>query len=390
MSFYKRLNDSPWQGVISEVGCGIPFCHDYLMNPGASKTILACHSDYGGLNQPIGMRSVSLENVKRMAANNMLEGSQRKQGDYKPVNNLFGLAYSFAHYEDRDSHGWVYLKTLNIDAYMHFSIKANDSRSFVANVLSQTIQWFVEGFLLTPRSWNSHIRMFPFTLESNHIDVLYGPGVSDVERLSLLKKGTLLAYSNGEFVRVVDLLREDKPIYAGSFNPPHDGHAEIGENAIFELSQHNCYKGYISAEDMLHRMRMIDLAGYPVILSQVPLFVDKHAILNSYHPREYIYRMGVDSWNRFIAIDQYPVHDYLEPRLQNSKFEVYGREGEMMGSNILTKKLNATFIESSRAASSTEVRDGNLNYVDPKVKKYIIDNGLYELSCEKLLTSQDR
>ena len=70
MSWYDKVNDSPWMGSICEVGIGVPFQASFLEVPGASKTILFTHCPYHKELQNLefkNSRSVSYETASLYA-----------------------------------------------------------------------------------------------------------------------------------------------------------------------------------------------------------------------------------------------------------------------------------------------------------------------------------
>src|SRR5690606_13769007 len=102
--------ESPWKGMISEVGFGIPFAYNFLGLPGASSTILYANSPYSRAFQTDVKRSVSKEAVAAM-----VDKLQDSCPESERTGPMFYLAISGAHkpYGDRgDSHGWMALKTV--------------------------------------------------------------------------------------------------------------------------------------------------------------------------------------------------------------------------------------------------------------------------------------
>jgi len=337
--FLDEINASPWKGAISEAGIGLDFSYQFVSHPGATKTIIDINSPYGSF--VFDGRKVSREAAEELATS-AFNFAATTEGT---VHNIFGFSMTGAHYQDKDTHAWACLKTKKFTAYIHYSIPTNPDRKTVGAISTRVLTWFIEGCLLPKRSWQQHLGFRPTGAE---IDVLYAPGVSDFERLSLLSPTTVLGYNNGQFVRVVDLLRKYDTIYGGAFNPPHDGHVAIASDCLLELSQSNFTKGYASTEDMLHRINMINILGLPLILTQEPLFLRKDKLFKRYVDKTYKYRMGADAWNMFVD------HLFSSAAASEMVFEVYQRGG------YYPKKvpnIDVTFMDEVMDISSTDIRE---------------------------------
>lgn len=378
-SFYDQLNASPFKGVISEVGLGIEFTSGLLRKPGASKTLLYFSCDYAGLEKVPGERAVSLENVTRIATANY-ERAIKTAMEHEPLDHFFGLAVSGAHYNDRDSHGWVALKTKNYLAYMHFSIPMNANREIIADWSAHLVAWFLTGcFLKQNNTWADHIISYALPCR---IDVLYAPGVSDIERMLFLGENNVLAFKGGKFVRVEDVLRDNEVIYSGSFNPPTTRHGS--QNCIFEISQNHTYKGTLSLEDLLHRIRMLDLMHKTVIISRAARFIDKDRVLRLYVDKDYTFLVGADAWNATIARHQYPSDDFMGRALKGTKFLILPRGGYAIEQNRISDHMKFEVLNEQSwppEVSSTTVRNAQdpsqSGWITAPVAEYIKANKLY-------------
>jgi nicotinic acid mononucleotide adenylyltransferase len=365
-----ELNASPWKGAISEAGIGLDFSYQFLSHPGASKTILDIHSPYGSFE--FDGRKVSLEAAQALASKAFSKAARvgHSRGTKEvDTSNLFGFAMTGAHYEDKPTHAWACLKTKDFEAYIHYSMETIPDRETAGWVSSLVLSWFLSGCLFPKTTWLNWIGTHP----KNHgiqIDVLYAPGIGDVERLSLLGKKSALVYHSGKFQRVVDYVRDYDIIFSGSFNPPHAAHLKIGEGALLELSVSNHTKGFASSEDIVHRLKMLDLFDMPVLITQEPLFLEKDKIFKSYVDKVYTYRMGSDAWNLFV--DHLP----QSSAANRMSFEVYPRAGY---ERTPTNDIDVRVLHEVMDISSTEIRERkNYSGLDNKVQQYIENHGLYK------------
>ena len=378
--FCEDLNSSPWKGAISEVGIGLQFSAGYLKYPGASKTILKVTCDYAGKSVVPGVRAVSLENARREAKDNWILSLPDNGTD--DSSHRFGLAITAAHYEDRPSHGWVYIATDKWDACMHFSIDTSPNRGWVAERMSERVQWFMNACMLSNESWVTHIADIGDSLETHNIDVLYGPGLSDVERLLLLRPGNPLTYVDGKFQRVVDVVRKYGNIYAGAFNPPTRRHLSV-DDCLFEISQRHHYKGGVHLESLLHRMRMFSAARRPVLITQAPRFVDKYEALTKAGQSDGMsFVVGADAWNATIAAHQYPSDVWLSEKMPHASFQIMDRPGIEVQQNTVSSHVpHCMMVTREMHCSSTNVRDS----ADPaghedltvEVSEYVRNHSLY-------------
>jgi nicotinic acid mononucleotide adenylyltransferase len=375
--FFNRLNESSWKGFITEVGIGVGFTYDLLNTPGASKTLLKMECPYQKRHSAQKTRRVTLEWVKKAAEESLHRGYEQYAANSEPMNQYFGLAISGAHYEDRESHLWVYLARsgADTDAWMHVSFLERD-RGYASIRVSKIVSWFLDQVFFSESDWKKAIETVDYTC---YIDVLYAPDVSDVDRLNLLRPGNPLVYEDGKFHRVVDYVRKYDTVYSGSFNPIHRAHLENAGDALLELSQLNCRKSKISAEDMLHRIKMIDLCHYPVLLTAYPMFVDKHGLLQSLDKKKYTYIVGADTWNAFVNPHQYISNgQMLKYVLQDAHFKIFARPGVKILENELTQHISHDIVSSEGSnMSSTVIRGGDHTGLVSEVSEYVRQHGLY-------------
>jgi nicotinic acid mononucleotide adenylyltransferase len=379
-----KLNASSWHGVISEVGVGIPFSAKYVSIPGASNTILWLESDYAGMENNPCVRAVSLENARDIAHKNLHRATKHVSlTEHSDQQHLFGLSITGAHYPKRPSHAWVYLATPDGDAYMHFYTKYPvTSRDELGKTVIQYVSWFLYNCLIE----NDWVR--GLTENKWYIDVLYATGISDFERLLLLRENNPLAWNaNGRLMRVEDLVRGTSTVYSGSFNPPTKRHLQNGEGSLLEISQKHVYKGDVSSEDLLHRIRMLQAAGRGVLVTKAAKFIDKYLLLLRYldvsAKQKITFKVGVDAWNATIARHQYPSHDWLGAHMPFGRFEILPREGYSCEDSPITQNLDYTLADAPASAeSSTSVRSADVPYehdfLTPKISNYIKHHNLYE------------
>lgn len=412
----KRINESPWKGMVSEVGFGTPFAYNYLGLEGASETILYTNSPYSKAFQGNAERSVSKEGVE-ILANKLHTMCPLKEQS----NPMFYLAISGSHknYKDRgDSHGWMTLKTVipNEDrddvktTTIHFrvkkSIKGRELDRFEAgSYVSATAAWLLKAMVLGDyESWGHALQSFPFKTAVS-INIVDDPRISLEEHLSIADFTNPLVYHNGRFQRVIDYTRKYEKYIGGSFNPPHATHLEAGKDAMFVINFENARKDDISISDMAHRVRMLDLAGVPVmIMKQRPLTSLQAHLIQRLGRKTMTIVIGVDTFNavcntKYIPADdelfepldeaqekdarEQILTDFLQPLYETAgvTFEVLERDGHEIVDNQWSKRMKIEMKEShDTSTSSTLARDGDHSDLTEEVSAYIKKHNLYQES----------
>lgn len=302
---YQRLIDEKIKIQIVETGCGVPFTAKLLEHSGSSDSLIKAYCPYSKAIQKMHgvTKSVSLDTVKRFI-----------DPEYVSIVHT-GAIYS------NYSHGYIGV----CDDFIHY--KANiSSRIEGINAAREAIEWAVSYFLFREQ--------IPF----NHtIDQI---STNDLSLLFLYSK--LLCFSNGQFVRPEDILRENKTIFRGSFNPPHFDHQKVGAGAIWEVTKDNFSKGSISDEDIMHRIKMINSLGNTVLVTrECPKFTD---LLNILPGTGYNFIVGDDVAERISPEDRAILNLTVVPR------------GEI---------------------SSTSIRSGNIRNLSMEVIRYIKKHRLY-------------
>ena len=136
----QLLKERGLKGCIVEVGIGLEFSNSLLLCSGASDVILNVECPYAKTTD----LSVSLKYVKKKAESAFWKTLNLCK--YDP-GNYFGLAISGAHYQDRNSHTWMYFANNNNRYWLHVEIPQNSNRLIIANKLKKVIEDFLYKIL---------------------------------------------------------------------------------------------------------------------------------------------------------------------------------------------------------------------------------------------------
>lgn len=408
-----RIKESPWRGMITEVGFGISLSSYILSSSGASKTILYTDSPYSKLLQPNIPRSVSKE-----GASAFLDRLEAKIPNEERQNPIFLLAITGSYKpveSDSDSHGWMGLRTIiprengpeTTTTLLHFRVaKRVAGRSIdkftAGNCIANTALWLMKAILLGDyTSWADALLHQPIS-DVVKINIIDDPRISLEEHLQLSEYSNPLVYHNGTFQRVIEYIRQYDRYMSGSFNPPHKSHVEMGENALFLINFENTRKETITESDMAHRIRMLDSLGIPVMIMRERPFVSLQAhLLQSLGRKQLTLITGTDTFNTICDTNFIPAEeelfapltdeqkiearekildDFLIPLYKDNEvtFEVFQRSGHELVDNKWSRKMKVTIKENSNPnISSTKIRNGDFSQIPEQVIDYIKQHNLY-------------
>lgn len=191
----------------------------------------------------------------------------------------------------------------------------------------------------------------------------------------------IAAFLGNELVNPSILFQLYDTIYPGSFNPPHVGHVLMSDNSLPVICLNHQWKGDISNEECIHRIKMLDLCNRPVLFvnNSNMEFLDR---LFKYHMLEkqsfrdnrsvVNYRISSDAFNKCLETDQ-------TIGCTDFHFQVVkrGPEGDDVDS------IDSQFVDweyyplATPNTSSTVARNGDYDRLNYKVAEYIERNRLY-------------
>lgn len=401
--FCKALNDSPWRCWVNEIGFGVPFQADFLMEPGASNTIISTASLYDKAVQNLGdTRSVSREGAIALANRMIDDGSKLVPIGGAGYEKVFSLSVTGSHKskdERGDCHAWIcllpvvdgvkaepYVVHVTLDKHTYTTRKecggviANLCEDLINSVLLGVFQEHIDVPIL-----DAFIQDYQHNYNDIYIDVIEGPGMFLERKISLAGINSPIIIRDGHLVRVTDVLRKNPVIYRGSFNPPTASHITIGGDAIYEICMTNARKDCISPEDLVHRVQMLNNLGKDVMITfDVPLFESFHGMLDILFGQDKItYVVGLDTFNAVVDPVWYDDADKALSSFEENgsgHFNVVKRDDLEVNKTQIENRMSYDIVDPGEydvTASSTRARAGELSVCHEDTARYIEEHGLY-------------
>jgi nicotinic acid mononucleotide adenylyltransferase len=370
----KDLFESGWEGVISEVGLGVPLQAEILSQSGASNFLLLGMTPYNQAFQPkTNERSVSEKMVVKMAQ--AIFNHAKASGFPRQDKRLFAAAVTGTHTlttKGGQTHAWMCVMTQKDIFIVHFYMRSRMSRkTAIKSAKYQTLN-ILRAALLNE---------LPGRISDYYgvkIDVIRWPNTSMTDKINICLSDHNPIYfdAQGHMQRATDIIRGATAIYRGSFNPVTQSHLEIGQDALFELSKTNYRKPAATTEDITHRVNMLNLAGKGVLVTQgMELFVNIREMLYTRFKfkKELPYVMGMDTFNAVVEHGLQDAHALII--LQAMNFIVNERGNTPIHPKSSGMKIE--YVQRDNDYSSTKARAGDHSGLPPGVADYIKENKLY-------------
>lgn len=385
----EDIHASDTYGVFVEIGAGQPLSAALFEVPGASQTVHLALSPYSKEAQSEYYHTNSIRAVSKEAIEKILILTADKYR-MKHCNTIYVSSFQIG--DDIINHGWIGLKYKDSIKYYHITLtKQKQSRKarieFIGKIATM--------ILSAQNDFQKLEKIFGSSMYNGFIDIIDSDDtLKEQLELCLSSVGKtehpLLISKEGKLERLVDWLRKDKVvgIYKGSYNPIHLIHLqlmqEIKKEAIqvaFAISYETYQKGNVSMNDFMHRIKMLNHLGYPVIIFRTPWYNTNVAYLREtlMYEGKVLLPMGLDTWNRVIesSYDSFKSKEDIERAkkdFENCEFILMGRIGH---TNKYPTGLNCkSFPEHHKEVSSTFIREliatGNYTELANYVPKEII------------------
>lgn len=406
----KCLHDSPWQGVVEEVGTGAWVQTLLQSAPGASSTLWAGYSTYAQAAQLLRYgeqaRSVAWETVENWARHNL-----------HSQNHFFSLALSGVVASDTEIRG---------DHHVWVALALSDGRGWRFHLRLPAVSRLEQQFglgevgvqLLCQLAENNDLSALHLVLPAGfQMDLWQGWHLSlfenNLKACELLQAGhaeLLLFWPQAgslQAVRPLEALRgKNLLLHKGAFNPLTQAHLALPQAVltqtpellpVLEISLSNADKGQAASTDLAHRLAMLAFQPWPVALTRTPaLYQTAELFRQAGGAARVDFVCGEDLYRRVFEPRYYTM---LSGRLQeglerlfaqDTRLWVCGRESELVFSEAgqaaaerwsdrcrylaLHLPVASTQIRQAVAAGQTGWEQALL----PEVAGYICEKGLYQ------------
>jgi len=368
----KDLFGSGYEGVISEVGIGVPLQAEILSYAGASDFLLMGMTPYNQAFQPkTKERAVSEAMAVRMAQ--AIFNQAKASGFPRSGKKLFSVAVTGTYAKGKtggETHAWMCVLTDDNIYIVHFRVHSRTMRKVAIRRAGYQALDILRWALLKEDVGSARWGVY--------IDVIRWPNLSMEEkiRLNLTTDNPLYFDIKGHMQRATDMIRNAKAIYRGSFNPVTNCHLDIGGDALFELSMTNFRKDVATEIDLANRVNMLNIAGKGVLLTTThETFLGFRQMLYTKYKfkREMPYVMGVDTFNAVVK-DAIAIDGHTNS-LKDMNFIVNQRGKTPI--HLKSSGLKIQYIQRSDEYSSTQARAGDHGKLPSGISDYINKNKLY-------------
>lgn len=193
----------------------------------------------------------------------------------------------------------------------------------------------------------------------------------------------------------VDLSRVKRiAVYMGTFDPPHKGHAKLARGILEKAGVD--YVIVLPLPQAIHKKNALDFE-HRLRMTQIAFAEDEHLLVpeDDRSARKII--ADIKALNPEVTVLGVVGSDYLNGKIKWLLNRVYQMFSGIditavvlrdSGDFAKLRRIRSSSVESfelaeERPESSTEVRKGNLDLVDPEVKKYIQVHDLYNLGSSQ-------
>ncbi len=353
INIIKDIHAAKQLGIILEAGCGATIANTLYQVEGASNTIFYSEQAYSKEYQQKKYFDKCLktsENKIKSVSEDFIKYSITATYDDflgRPEKSNFILSTTFQISSDNTkiTHGYIGILSNNKSKIIHLSIPYKYTRKRIFDIIAEIGIKFLSNILLDTKYALEYVdKEVPF-FGYYHLPRLR---INLIQNLIDSTKETFLVLDQEtkKFIRYEDFLRGSDGVILqkGSFNPLHEGHKEIHQQAketfpnyksalLFSLDRRD--KESVSAKEMYERALDASEAGYNVIISKGLKFLDTLEYHNlHWSNKELVLPMGVDTINRLIvdekAMSKLSVFstftEYLAYNFKNTKLLIFNRK----------------------------------------------------------------
>jgi nicotinic acid mononucleotide adenylyltransferase len=345
------------RGIFIEIGAGGNTVASHFYNSEkASNTVYFSICPYSKESQEYyfgdsGHRSVS-ENQCYYILN-------QTKANHPDIDFIFVSTFQMATEKSINTHGWIGIMTKKSTKYYHITIDEFMERSELIDKISSIgLQLLIEQDInnnvftnidiVLDENLNDDLETVIKLNQHNTNCRIYLKSEQESEQMYLSRFE--------EFTRSKDIIL----IYKGSFNPVHNEHIVLveeakkkygveKENILFSISINTYDKGEVDIQDIINRCMVINKLGYGVIIFRSGFYLKNLINVRERYKKKLVFLLGADTMQRVLEpyVDE---PDSFNRDFENAEFFIYNRKGF----DIKIKLYGIKNIEISNKEEGTE------------------------------------
>jgi hypothetical protein len=389
----KQIHDSTLYGAIIECGCAATIANTLMEVAGASKTIAYSYQPYAIDEQKrMYKNSSSYKRVSLPFIRDVLRIEQKRMLELSNTNFVMAASFQLAAEPFILTHGWIGFRQGEFEIFYHVSIPFHTERVYQLRVIADCAIQILAHFAETiPRT----------EITSPYIDNIVmsqSDGSYKQQTEELLKQliniepdpiqpdnFVVFHPDPKQFLRFEDLVRNKKGLilYKGSFNPYHQGHAEVMEitrkffpeyASAYFVSLERFDKSVYTIDQIKQIIKQLHEAGEVVVVCREPAFMANIICIRRRWQLPLVFPAGSDTINRFAQASlsfiekdapnrDAKILDYAkqlkEGIFNNSSFTVFPRKDSMINRDalLLSELWFVVADYEDTGISSTQIRE---------------------------------
>lgn len=351
------------RGIFIEIGAGgNTVASQFYSREKSSNTVYFSICPYSNESQEYyfgdsGHRSVSENQCYYMI--------NQTKANHPDADFIFVSTFQMATEKSVNTHGWIGIMTKNSTKYYHITIDEFSKRSELIDKISNIgIQLLIEHDID-----NSVFNNIDIVLDENLNDDLettinlnkYNPNCK-IHLKSDQESDQMSLSRFEEYSRSKEIIL----IYKGSFNPVHNDHVVLveeakkkyavkKENILFSISLNTYDKGEVYIKDIINRCMIINKLGYGIVIFGSGFYLKNLNNIRKRYKKQIVFMLGADTIQRVLE----PYVD--EPESFNNDFEnveffIRNRKGFDIKNKLYGIKNIEILNTEEGTESSTEIR----------------------------------